>query len=177
MTSPIQDYCLIPLTQGQFAKVSPHRFEELNQWKWFAQWNKATRSFYARRNAMIDGKQSAIFMHRVILGLPHGDKREGDHVSHDTLDDRDGNLRMATSEQNAMNRRLFNSNRSGFKGVYRKKNGHGTRHRFTAQIRVRKQLKTLGSFPDTPDGMTAAAKRYDEAAREFFGEFAHLNFP
>jgi len=40
---------LIPLTQNQFAKVDDDDYDRLNQYKWFAQWNEPTQSYYACR--------------------------------------------------------------------------------------------------------------------------------
>lgn len=39
----------IPLSQGQFAIVDASNYDWLIQWKWYAQWNPKTRSFYAVR--------------------------------------------------------------------------------------------------------------------------------
>ena len=72
----------IPLTQGQVALISSHRYEEYMKWAWAATWKKGTRSFYAVRHALCgDGKVHMIYMHRQILGLDFGDKRKGDHVN------------------------------------------------------------------------------------------------
>ena len=61
---------LIPLTQGQFAMVSPHRYKDLMRWKWYAWWNPTTRSYYAVRTVqMPDGRRVSIYMCRFILGL------------------------------------------------------------------------------------------------------------
>lgn len=178
MTSPIQDYCLIPLTQGQFAKVSPHRFEELNQWKWHARWCEHTQSFYAVRSEWIDGRTVKVRMHRVILGLDRSDKRQGDHENHDTLDNRDDNLRVSTHQQNQHNRQKRKDNTTGFKGVAMDSGEkYGRRSAYVVFISHHGKSVYLGRFPATPDGLTDAAKKYDEAARERFGEFAHLNFP
>ena len=64
---------LIPLTQGQFAMVSPHRYKDLMRWKWYAWWNPTTRSYYAVRTVqMPDGRRVSIYMCRFILGLEPG---------------------------------------------------------------------------------------------------------
>src|SRR5208337_4769038 len=107
--TPETSYRLIPLTQGQFAKVSPHRFEELSRFKWCSHWNPHTESFYAKRSVVINGKQNTMFMHRVILGLSYDDPRRGDHRNQDTLDNQDENLRIATNSQNASNSRMKKS--------------------------------------------------------------------
>jgi len=72
-----QYYMEIPLTRGLVAKVSPHRFNELNAFKWSAQPSRDT--FYAfRKSARKKGTpRVSILMHRVILGLEAGDPRHG----------------------------------------------------------------------------------------------------
>jgi hypothetical protein len=57
-------------------------------------------------------------MAREVLGMPHGvGNRFGhaDHKNHDTLDNREENLRVATSSQSMANRRSFSQFR--FKGI------------------------------------------------------------
>ena len=39
----------IALTQDQVTWVSAHRYEDLTKFKWYARWNKPTKSFYAAR--------------------------------------------------------------------------------------------------------------------------------
>ena len=96
----------IPLTQGQYALVDDQDFDELNQFKWCAHWNPNTRSFYAVRGIPLpNGKQTAERMHRRILGLKRGDKRQGDHINHDTRDNRRLNLRIVTNQENHHNQR------------------------------------------------------------------------
>lgn len=96
MTSPTELYREIPLTQGQVALVDASDYEWLMQWKWFALWNKTSRSFYAARNPKnIDGKRAHIRMNRLILGLEYGDPRMGDHRDGNTLN----NLRFCGREK------------------------------------------------------------------------------
>jgi len=71
---------------------------------------KGTQSFYAVRNQ--DGK--TILMAREILQC---DSERVDHENHDTLDNRDGNLRPATPGQNGANQGRHINNTSGYKGV------------------------------------------------------------
>ncbi len=73
------------------------------------------------------------------------------------------NLRRATSQQNSANRTSSNA----FKGVTHRKG------KFIAQICVDGEKYYLGIFDDE----ITAAKAYDEAARQYFGEFSNLNFP
>lgn len=108
------------------------------------------------------------FLHRVIMGSPYG--MEVDHHDGNGLNVRRVNLRPATRQQNSANRIKgnFSNATSRFKGVYERAPG-----RFVAQITIKNRNRHLGSFPSEE----AAARRYDHAAVEAFGEFAKLNFP
>ena len=168
MTSPEQSHSQIPLTQGQVALVSPHRYADVAQFKWSARWCKETQSFYALRNSpQVNGKSHIIAMHRYILGLEYGDPRQGDHRNHDTLDNRDDNLRIVTRTQNAKNRRHYRSGRSGFKGV----DFHVTVQRYRARISHNGRTLLLG-YRDTPE---EAYKLYCDTAFQLHGEFASLS--
>lgn len=156
----------IKLTQGKFAIVDDADFEWLNRHKWYA--CKSCNTFYvARSSPIVNGKRTIILMHREILGLGLGDKRQGDHKNHHGLDNRRDNLRIATCSQNHQNevpRRNFSS---AFKGVSWRK-----RHdKWQAKIQVNGKIKYLGCF----DSETEAARVYNRAAKELFGEFARLN--
>ena len=165
MTTPEPSYRTIQLTQGQIALVSPHRFEELNAHKWCAMWCKSTRSFYAICGVKLpNGKWTSERMHRRILGLQHGEKLQGDHINHDTLDNRDENLRIATPSENQHNRVVPSNNKSGFKGV----SWHNQRNKWRADIQISGKGKYLGLF-STPDAAFAA---YCMAAKQLHGDFA-----
>ena len=146
---------LIPLTQGQFAIVDDDDFETLSQWKWQAYWHERTQSFYATRRLSVK-------MHRQIMNCTP--EEQIDHINHNTLDNRRGNLRKCTATQNSINRRK----RIGYKGV------SSVRNKWRATIgSVRKnERRHLGYFPTAEE----AARAYDSAATEMYGEFALLNF-
>jgi hypothetical protein len=165
MTPPDQDYCTIPLTQGQQAIVDVADYPVLSQFKWQAtKIAKGRGGFYARRKEpTVDGKQgSYIYMHRQILGLEKGDRRKSDHREPSaTLDNRRSNLRIASSFQNVCNTRRAKNNTTGIKGVrYRKGN-------YEAQIHV--GGKCLHLISSKRKEVAGAA--YAEAARKHFGEY------
>ena len=108
-----------------------------------------------------------VFMHRLILGVPKG--IVVDHVNHNSLDNRRENLRPATTAQNIANQRHKRGGSSKYKGVcWNKQRGY-----WIAQIKVNWKAVYLGLFDSEED----AARAYDVAAIEAFGEFAYLNFP
>jgi hypothetical protein len=143
--------------KGYVALVSPADAHHLRDWKWRAQFRAHTVYVGRRRDTRY------VLLHRQILGDA---APKIDHANHNALDNRRDNLRPCSSSQNQSNSRRP-LGRSGFRGVTR--NGKGWR----AQIRELGQWHHLGTFA-TPE---QAARAYDAAAIEYFGEFATLNFP
>lgn len=154
----------IPLTQGQVAIVDDWWYEELNQHKWYANWNETVNCFYAVRGFGFRGRQK-ILMHAVVANTPKG--MSTDHINHNTLDNREENVRVCNGMQNSSNRRKQKNNTSGYKGVFR--NGNGWR----VMIGIEGKIRHFGTYP-TPE---EAARAYDKAAKQLHGEYACLNFP
>jgi hypothetical protein len=97
--------------------------------------------------------------------------RQGSPRNQNKLDNQRRNLRTTTHSQNKGNCGLQLNNRSGFKGV----GWHKFSNQWRATIRVNYRQKHLGYFPLTQAGKKAAAKAYNAAALEYFGEYAVLN--
>lgn len=110
----------------------------------------------------------AYLAHRVIWCLVRGVWPSAmlDHRDTVRTNNRFQNLREATRDQNARNRRSQGGT-SQFLGVHR----HG--RKWQAAIRSHGSKTYLGSF----NSEEAAARAYDAAARQRHGDFAHLNFP
>jgi len=162
-------YCrLISLTRGMLTIVNDSDYMWLSQWNWRAKLVKSTNTFYALRNSSLkDGRRTAIYMHREILGLKFGDPREVDHIrSNETLNNSRSNLRVATHAENMCNRQIHRNNACGYKGVRfnRKIN------KWQAVIWLDRKQTHLGSF-ETPEG---AHEAYKCAAAALHGEFARF---
>lgn len=156
----------IELSQGMVATVDDDMYEELNQYKWYAHLDG--RRWYARRNTPHDsnGKRHTIYMARVIMNAqPEERVDHKDNMA--TLNNQRENLRLCTNAQNNANRSKWGGCSSMYKGVYWDKQNSKWRARITAPCR----RIHLGLFNDEIE----AARAYNEAATEHFGEFARLN--
>jgi hypothetical protein len=137
-------------------------YDTVKSFRWSAVPDKQT--FYAHT-----GFPRRTTLHRLLFP----DSEEVDHRDHNGLNNRRSNLRLATGLQNARNKakstnRVFTSRYKGVSFVE-----HGNWQRFKAGIRVNGKDAHLGFFESEEE----AARAYDAAATERFGEFACLNFP
>lgn len=154
----------VPLSRGYVALVDASDYPQVIA---AGPWHARPRGLtvYAQRHTFLtDGRRTTQQMHNFITGAIGIDHRNGDG-----LDNRRANLRATTQAQNCANTRLRSNNKSGFKGVSWKKSGGA----WVAQIRRDGKSYHLGLFSDREE----AARAYDAAAIEFFGEYARINFP
>jgi hypothetical protein len=169
----ISDMKEIPLTRGLVALVDDGDYERvMSMGPWQAQATTTKCGWYAQRaipHPAKPGKETAQLMHRLILGLEFGDKRKVDHENGDGLCNTKGNLRIATSIQNARNRVAHKGNTSGYKGVCWEKD----RGKWHAHITSDGKSRRLGSFEDKERAHFA----YCEAAARLHGEFGNTGLP
>jgi hypothetical protein len=158
----------IPLTQERVAIVDDADYGELSKFKWYAHHDKRVDIWYAERTSYKAGAKKVIKMHRQILGSDCEGKIV-DHWNHNGLDNRRENLRPCTYSENQQNQKTQNRATKGskYKGVFR------DHDKWVSLITVNKKKITLGYFTTEAE----AANAYDKAAVEYFGNFAHLNFP
>lgn len=112
-------------------------------------------------------RRSRLIWFAVYGTIPKG--MQINHKNHNTADDRIDNLELVTASQNTQYRRKPRNNTSGYKGVYYQ----ADRNKYRAGIRVNYKRKSLGYYTCPIE----AARAYDKAALELFGNFAILNFP
>ena len=112
-------------------------------------------------------KGKYIYTHRLCWKKYYGvwPEQDLDHIDGDPLNNKINNLRLCNKQQNRANSKT----KKLYKGVVKtfRKN-----HPWKAQIKCNDKLVHLGVFKTEIE----AARAYDVAAKEFFGEFASPNF-
>jgi len=155
---PTGDVRMIPLGDGFYAYIDAADYEWLSRWRWHM-----CSGGYAGRNE--NGK--TILMHRQIMQPPRG--MLVDHMDRNKANNCRSNLRLCTHPENQRNKRKGIGSASQYKGVFHDKRCD----RWYAKYRYEGKYHWLGFFDLEVD----AARAYDYAAVEWYGEFARLNFP
>lgn len=146
---------IITTRKGEEIIVDDSDYERLSKFKW------CINNGYAVRNALIDGKQFTVLMHREIMNTPSG--YFTDHINGIKTDNRRCNLRVCTRSENQANRGAASNNKIGLKGV--SKNSWGT---FRARIAVNGKIIHLGCFSTTEE----ARQAYIAASLQYHGAFS-----
>lgn len=152
----------IPLSRGHVALVDDADFDlVVAGGPWHA--HPGYRTVYGQRN--VPGRRGRTqSLHAFLTGWPFVD-----HVNGDGRDNQRHNLRPSNYALNAANRPTRSDSRSGFKGVFPNPSGRPWR----AQISVNGSKRHLGVFATAAE----AARAYDQAALDAWGEHARLNYP
>jgi len=149
----------IQITQGKSVLVDNEDFEFLSKYKWH----------YLKSGNEVAvthlNKKKKVYMHRLLLNPPKN--KLVDHINGNGLDNRRFNLRICTQKENVRNHKIFSTNTSGYTGVHWAKD----KKKWQSRIRVNYKRISLGYFKN----IIKAAQAYNEAAKEYFGEFARLN--
>lgn len=148
------------LSNGKITKM------DRDTWFWARryQWYSAGAGF---AYTSLNGR--TYYLHRMILGLKHGDKRYGDHINFDILDNRKSNLRIVTSKQSAKHRRKPNRRVRASRVQCKYKGVSWSKQKRCWQVRCN------GQFGGLFVNLQTAAKKYNTMAQRMDGEFAVLN--
>lgn len=155
---------VIPLSRGLVAWIDAADSDRVQAHKWCV--SGRNPHLYAVTNLpAMNGSRPQIAMHRLIARPASG--MVVDHINGDTLDNRRANLRVCAHRKNIASSRS-RTGISAFKGVTFDK----ARNRWVAQIKVDYRRIHLGRYPTEIE----AARAYDAAALNAWGDFALLNF-
>lgn len=147
----------IKLTKGKYTTIDDCDYERVSAYNWY---------FDSQGYASITRFHGRIRLHRFIMAPAKGEVI--DHIDGDKLNNTRANLRICTRGQNTINQKVRKDNSSGYKGVSLM---HGQYWRAYIGRGCSRQ-RHLGVFKTKED----AARAYDKAAKELWGEFAKLNF-
>lgn len=156
----------ITLRSGEICLVDDDDFDMLSKFTWYVLKRKHTS--YAR--APLRGPDRSwreLKMHRLIMNCPQD--FVVDHIDGNGLNNQKSNLRVCTFAENRRNTQSRRIATGGIKGAIQR-SGSKT---WASTITFQGKSFYLGRFPT----MEEAARAYDAAARNFFGEFARLNYP
>jgi hypothetical protein len=160
------DWLLVDISTPKFPEatmaVDTDAFERHEGGRVYAYKGKSSGYIYG----MYNFNNGLKYFHRDVIDVPDG--AMCDHINHGNnsfIDNRLSNLRVATHQQNQMNRSKPINNTSGTIGV----SWCADRGKWCAQISLNGKNKNLGRFKDRED----AIKARKEAEEKWFGEWAY----
>lgn len=150
------DGIAVPLLRKDGLQVGEFKIDAadavwVNQWTW-----RLVAGCYAGRSrwARGHGHSEIVYLHRVLMGIGRGDRREVDHINRDRLDNRRSNLRVVSRRENAQNLTQRRGTKSGHRGVY----WDDKRQRWWAQAEVDGRRHWGGYFTDLDEAAEAAVR-------------------
>lgn len=147
--------------KGEFVLVDDNDFDKVSSFSWSLNTNGyAVSSRYSKETK----KSVSFYLHRFLLGVEGKKHIEVDHINRNKLDNRIKNLRVCTRRDNSCNKSQ-KIGISGFRGVWKNHNG------WQAVLKFRGERMCLGTYEDKKE----AAKKWNEVAKKYHGEFAVLN--
>ncbi len=122
-------------------------------------------------NVYISGMGQPVSMHRYVMGLKPGDKRDVHHLNGDKTDNRRENLKIVSHKENVRLNGPTKKNTTGLKGVIKLKSGR-YRSELGEVIDGKYTKKYIGTFATVEE---AGLARDRVVLAKFAGGF--LNFP
>lgn len=136
------DYAVGTCSDGQTYKIDAEDYDVVSKYFWHVDGN----DYLIARVG-----NSAIKMHRLVMGVLDDPDVEVDHIHHDTHDNRKSQLRLVDRSVNCYNRRITDRNTSGVPGVYWSKPAQ----KWCAQINKQNERVYLGCYSKIEDAIMA----------------------
>lgn len=138
--------------------IDDEDWEKVNKYVWHVSYHHNGKI----KTVSTNEKGTQLKLHKFLTGYTLTD-----HIDGNPLNNQKENLRECTQQKNTWNAALSKRNKTGFKGVYWEE----SRKKYQAYIKIGDKKKHLGRYVNASD----AARAYNKAAIENFGEFARLN--
>lgn len=149
----------IPLiNSGKQVIVDDQDYAYLSQFKWYIHNGYARRCDATQKHGWLQLQNDLL--------KPQG-SFVVDHRNNNRLDNRRGNLRVASRSENQANRQLQSNNKSGYRGVFWSKQNK----KWVSTITASRRTKYIGTSHDPIE----LARKYNAVAKSIFGEFARMN--
>lgn len=158
----------VQLHGGEMAEISDEDAELVLAHRWSVKRTPKSESlFYAQTNVMTPAGYRPLYMHHLVMGKPPRGM-VCDHINGNGIDNRRENLRIISQSHNLINAAKF---RSGVTSKYKGVSWDKKSRKWAVNISINKKQTYLGIFENEDD----AARAYDAAAREHYGDVARLN--
>lgn len=135
-----------------FATVDAEDHERLKGFRW-----KLANGYATRNVKLPTGGHTTAQLHREIMGLQPGDRRQVDHRDLKPLNCVRSNLRVCTQAQNGQNKRP--EGLPGTSSQYRGVSWHKARRKWHAYAMLNGRLNSLG-YHDTEEAAASAAREW-----------------
>jgi hypothetical protein len=157
------------------AEIDTYKLQKLIGFNrmWHGIWDKWIKNYYIASCiylGLADGKPKyeTLYLHRFLVDAP--DDIYVDHRDHNSLNNRDYNLRQTFNDKNNQNRKGKNiNNTSGYRNVSWIEDGQNWR----VQLQIDGKNKVLQDFPI--DQVHEAGLYAEKMRKELYGEFAGQN--
>lgn len=151
--------CFINLQHGHITVIDKSDFQIANSvsGKWYASYNRHTKSWYCVCNVPTEGKRTIARLNRLVAGASKISEIV-DHVDHNTLNNTRSNIRIVSNRENLQNQiRAHVNNETGMLGV----NQIAQTGRYRAMININGKSVHVGMF----DTAKAAHEAYMSAKK------------
>lgn len=152
------DYGIGYTEEGEEFWFDLEDYDLIKNYYWFKTENGYFQSQYNK-------KKPVLLLHRLIANV--SDDMVVDHIQHQLHDNRKQNLRIATRQQNAWNRKVGKNNTSGYTGVAFEKQTQ----KYMAYICINGKNHRLGRYKNIDDAIKARIIAEDK----YYGEFGYYN--